>query len=613
MSYCFNPHCRFPQNPQGAKYCQTCGQSLILNQHYQAIKKIGQGGFGRTFLALDRSQGTTRRCAIKQLTFESKDLERVRKATDLFEQEAQRLHQLGNHPQIPQFYNYFHEGENHYLVQEYRPGENLDVILEQTGKWTEPQIRDLLKKLLPVLNYIHDRQVIHRDIKPANIIQGLNGEYSLVDFGSAKYVTETALLKTGTTIGSPEYIAPEQLRGKPIYASDLYSLGVTCLYLLTQVSPFLLFDTSEAVWVWREYLGDTQMSDKLGGILDRLIQLGTKHRYRCARDVFHALKPEKKLPPPPPPPPRFFPPSGAKMWRCVQTLEGHRGSVCALAISPDGQLLASGSFDRSIKIWNLETGGLEDTLNLHAQPVLTLGFSPLEHQLASGSIDDVIKIWDFGAGTVHCTPLEHYRSTVTLSLAYHPQGKAIASGGDDRQLQIWFTESDRPRDRPQSIPHPRSINTVAFSPEGTYIASGSSDNQIYLWNVETGELVAQLKGHQRDINAIAFSRDGQYLASGSSDRTVKLWNLSQLTTNPVPQHTFAPCSDWVRAVAFSSDQQLVAASADGSLVIWDLSTLNIRQTLREHLKDINAIVISPTRPLMATGSRDTTIKIWIGD
>ncbi|MDJ1176311.1 WD40 repeat domain-containing serine/threonine-protein kinase [Roseofilum capinflatum] len=609
MSYCLNPHCKSPQNPQGANYCQTCGNSLILKQHYQAIKKIGQGGFGRTFLSIDRSQGNPRRCAIKQLSFESKNPDMQRKATDLFEQEAQRLYQLGNHPQIPQFYNYFHEGDNHYLVQEYRPGENLDVILEQTGKWTEPQIRDLLKKLLPVLNYIHDRQVIHRDIKPANIIQGLNGEYSLVDFGSAKYVTETALLNTGTTIGSPEFVAPEQLRGKAIYASDLYGLGVTCLYLLTQVSPFLLFDSAEGVWVWREYLGDTQMSDKLGAILDRLIQLGTKHRYRCARDVFHALKPAKKLPPPPPPRPRFFPPSGTKIWRCVQTLEGHRGSVCALAMSPDGQLLASGSFDSGIKIWNLETGSLEETLNLHTNPVLTLAFSPLEHQLASGSIDDVIKIWDFGTATVYCTPLEHYGSSVTLSLAYHPQGKAIASGGDDRQLQIWLTESDRHL----SIPHPRGINTVAFSPDGKLIASGSSDNQIYLWHVETGEPITQLKGHQRDINAIAFSRDG-HLASGSSDLTVKLWNLSSLHTTPLPQHTFQPSSDWVRAVAFSSDsQQLMAGSADGSLTIWDLQMLQIRQTLREHFKDINAIAISPGRSLMATASRDTTIKIWIGD
>jgi WD40 repeat protein len=609
MSYCLNPHCRFPQNPQGAKYCQTCGQSLILKQHYQAIRKIGQGGFGRTFLALDRSQEKTRRCAIKQLTFESKNPDQIRKATDLFEQEAQRLIQLGNHPQIPKFYHYFHEGENHYLVQEYRPGENLEVISEQTGKWTEPQIRDLLKKLLPVLNYIHDRQVIHRDIKPANIIQGLNGAYSLVDFGSAKYVTETALINTGTTIGSPEYVAPEQMRGKAIYASDLYSLGVTCLYLLTQVSPFLLFDSSEGHWVWREYLGNTQISDKLGDILDRLIQLGTKHRYRCARDAYHALKPEKKLPPPPPRP-QFFAHSESQTWRCVQTLEGHRGSVCALAISPDGQLLASGSFDRSIKIWNLETGSLEETLNLHTNPVLTLAFSPVEHQLASGSIDDVIKIWDFVTGTVYCTGLEHYGSTVSLSVAYHPQGKAIASGGDDRRLQIWSMEGDCH----YSIPHPRGINTVAFSPGGEYIASGSSDNQIYLWHVETGEPITQLTGHKGDINALSFSQDGQYLATGSSDLTVKLWNLSQLSSNPLPQHTFSPCSDWVRAVTFSSDnQQLIAATADGSLIIWDLSTLKIRQTLREHIKDINAIVMNPIRSLMATASRDTTIKIWIGD
>jgi serine/threonine protein kinase len=149
----------------------------------------------------------------------------------------------------------------------------------------------LLKDLLPVLKFIHDHQVIHRDIKPANIIRRRSdSKLVLIDFGVAKLATVTALMHTGTTVGTAEYMAPEQTRGKALPASDLYSLGVTCIGLLTNISPLELFDITNNRWVWRDYLlKETVISVKLGRILDKLIANSVPERYKSAAEVLQVI------------------------------------------------------------------------------------------------------------------------------------------------------------------------------------------------------------------------------------------------------------------------------------------------------------------------------------
>jgi formylglycine-generating enzyme required for sulfatase activity len=138
--------------------------------------------------------------------------------------------------------------------------------------------------------------VIHRDIKPENIIRRVqDNKLVLVDFGAAKAVTPVNRSVTGTMIGSAEYVAPEQMNGKAVNASDLYSLGVTCLYLLTGISPFDLFDVGEHEWIWRDYLVDNLVSDDLGNILDRLVIFGTKRRYQSVEEVLKNLSPKSTI------------------------------------------------------------------------------------------------------------------------------------------------------------------------------------------------------------------------------------------------------------------------------------------------------------------------------
>ncbi|WP_181244079.1 bifunctional serine/threonine-protein kinase/formylglycine-generating enzyme family protein, partial [Chamaesiphon polymorphus] len=219
-------------------------------------------------------------------------------ALNLFYEEAKHLEKLGKHSQIPELFAYFDIEGQPYLVQQFIDGQDLEQELAIEGKFNQHQIRKLLLSLLPVLDFLHHQSppIIHRDIKPANIIRRRSDrELVLVDFGAAKQATQTMLARTGTTIGSPEYVAPEQARGKPAFASDIYSLGVTCIFLLTQVSPFDLFDVSEDAWVWRDYLVDNPVDESLGKVLDKMIANALSQRYQSASEVMAALADNRQI------------------------------------------------------------------------------------------------------------------------------------------------------------------------------------------------------------------------------------------------------------------------------------------------------------------------------
>ncbi|NCR44016.1 MAG: protein kinase [Microcystis aeruginosa SX13-01] len=192
---------------------------------------------------------------------------------------------------MPELFAYLnHDDNRQYLVQEYIEGQNLEQELKSQGVFNEAKIKALLTDILPVLDFVHSQGVVHRDIKPENIIRRNSDKKAvLVDFGASKVVTPLNRSVTGTVIGSAEYVAPEPANGKANNPSDLYSLGVTCIYLLTQVSPFDLFDTSDHEWVWRQFLVNNNVRDDLGRILDKMIEFGTRKRYQSAREILQDL------------------------------------------------------------------------------------------------------------------------------------------------------------------------------------------------------------------------------------------------------------------------------------------------------------------------------------
>ena len=289
MSQCLNPDC-LTVNSQDAQICKECGTKLLLVDRYRAIKMLGQGGFGRTFLAVDEFRPSKPRCVIKQFLPCVKGKKGLQKAAELFAQEAVRLDQLGQHAQIPELLAFFSQEEHQYLIQEFIDGENLAEELDRKGVFNEEQIKEVLNDMLSVLEFVHANQVIHRDIKPENIIRRKSDrKLVLVDFGAAKATEGVDLKVTGTIIGSAAYVSPEQSVGKPIFASDLYSLGATCLHLLTNIEPTDLSDVTEGEWMWREYLEDNEISYELSRVLDKLVEGATRRRFQSVKEVLVAL------------------------------------------------------------------------------------------------------------------------------------------------------------------------------------------------------------------------------------------------------------------------------------------------------------------------------------
>ncbi|MEH2080852.1 MAG: serine/threonine-protein kinase [Nostoc sp.] len=333
MSYCLNPHCPKPENPDHVKFCVTCGSKLLLKERYRAIKPIGQGGFGKTFLAVDEDKPSKPRCVIKQFYPQSQGTNTLAKAVELFNQEAVQLDELGKHPQIPELLAYFTQEARQYLVQEFIDGQNLAQELAHRGAFSETQIWQLLNDLLSVLQFCHAKHVIHRDIKPENIIRQSNaqGKLVLVDFGAAKSATGADLNKTGTSIGSPEYVAPEQMRGRAVFASDIYSLGATCINLLTGRSPFDSYDTNNDTWVWQQYL-QTPISNQLSRILNKMLESIPIRRYQTVDEVLKDLNqrsqvatpanaPKPILQSPPNSPPTFVSKSPSQIDRELEEMK----------------------------------------------------------------------------------------------------------------------------------------------------------------------------------------------------------------------------------------------------------------------------------------------------
>jgi serine/threonine-protein kinase len=294
VSHCLNPYCTRPQNQPKEKICQTCGFSLILHNRYRGVKKIGKGGFGATFLALDLSLPGSPLCVIKQLRASAEDPNSFRLALELFEREAKTLGKI-DHPQIPKLLDYFEENQQFYLVQSLVKGRNLRQEVKKNGVFNERAAKRFLAEMLPVMKYIHSIKIIHRDIKPANIIRReIDGQLTLIDFGAVKDQVSSQLLKTyGKTaltqfsIGTVGFAPPEQLAMRPVYSSDLYALGATCLFLMTGKSPKNFpIDEITGKLVWEE---EINISPNFAQVLGKMLEVDLHNRFKMADEVIRAL------------------------------------------------------------------------------------------------------------------------------------------------------------------------------------------------------------------------------------------------------------------------------------------------------------------------------------
>ncbi|MBW4676982.1 MAG: serine/threonine protein kinase [Desmonostoc geniculatum HA4340-LM1] len=262
---------------------------------YKIIRQLGYGSFGTTYLAEDL-RAKNRKCVVKHLTFSSSDQVALLKAKELFEREAGVLFDLSNlhkNQQIPQFFAYFADNQEFYLVEEWIDGHTLCEELQNNGPLIEDEIVNLLIDALEILRFIHNQDIIHRDIKPENLMRrNEDGKLVLIDFGTVKEVVikskinQTQLSKP-TVIYTVGYAPPEQCQGKPEKNSDLYALGMTALEMLTGLPPDKIKDRNTGEILWPTNL---KIRPELVKILEKLVHDNCKSRYQSAEFVLGAIR-----------------------------------------------------------------------------------------------------------------------------------------------------------------------------------------------------------------------------------------------------------------------------------------------------------------------------------
>jgi WD domain, G-beta repeat len=424
----------------------------------------------------------------------------------------------------------------------------------------------------------------------------------------SEYPLQLKILPADNIGADPEFSAPEVLDGKISPSSDIYSIGLIAIYTLTGTRPFQLFDIADRNWAWQDYWQRSIQTDRvkapqLAAILDRSIDLDAASRFSSALEMLAAIRDcYPHLPPAP------------ATWYCRHILNGHHGlfaAIKSIAISPHLPIVATASEDKTIRLWEIDTGTEIAILSGHQKSVETIAFHPHKSGLLySGDRAGIIKSWRVIDGE-ELNSIDTQQNKVN-TLAISPDGKLLISGGSDKTIKVWDLDliDERAIEHLITLKHHQlSVNSLAFNPVkgDVKFASVSSDRRVLLWGLESKPPLAIFIAHTQAVKTLAFSPDGKLLSTAGDDGFIQIWDIdNRQLIQTLSAHRWT-----ISALSFSSDgNTLISVSWDGNIKFWQISTWQEIESISTHSAEILAMQICHKGQYIITGSRDFTAKIF---
>ncbi len=632
--------------------------SNLLGGRFRVVETVADDTYGQTYLVEDTIAAEMPRWIAKSFCLINKTNLQLDWARSLFRNQVPKLQQLSDRSDdFPKITTYFEQEEEFYIVEEAIDGIRLSDEISTGRLYIESELIQFLQQLLASLHIAHSSQMVHGDISPRNLIRrkGLHGfnqggdqHFVLTNFAVLKGIYATAA-QNGVVLGTPSYMPFEQALGHFTPSCDIYALGLTAIQLLTGLHPSQLVRREDLNLL--DWQIGSAVRPELASILNRMVKHHPEDRYQTAQEVIYDLDnlpsygdndsfsmptfttsqntnrlaialvclaaitwgafnfsqyfPKVASNSTPTPIVTESTPANST-YQLRLTLTGHTGWVRAIAFFPNGFSFASGSYDRTLRLWNVRDNQSFGTLSNHLGSISginAIAIHPNGNTFATACIDKSVKLWNFRSGQP-IRNLEGHDGQVH-SVAYSPDGKTLVSASADKTIKLWDW---RKGEQLQAfIGHQDKVVSVAFHPNGTRIASASFDKTIKLWDVTTGKEILNITGHKAPVNAIAFSPDGKLLVSGSQDQTVKLWDVS---TGKVLL-TLSGHTGGVLAVAFNRDGTAIASGGvDKTIRIWDVKTGKTIQTINQHEAPVLALSFNPKDETQVSGSADRSVKVW---